>query len=281
MRLIGTPPRTQARAYSCYAKFGRLSLCRLKANSGQFEFSPKFGILSNALFFGLCKSCLKFCDKIHHNFSEVDQMLMIRTALISLLGLAAPAAFATTSIFDVTYNGTTASVTAGSDSIDGTSLGIGDGFNLTVSAAGNDYWSVNTLFDNVFVPLDFLVSESGTRTVDVVSRFFLDGALVKEIAEASVIQSFIHAGANFWTLETGLIFDQIAMDYVLLGSDNPTTLSAGSEVFASFGSPGAPFYNSPNITYVEAAAVPLPAGLPLLLVALGAIGLVKRGRHLA
>lgn len=208
-------------------------------------------------------------------------MQLLKSFLTGILCLCAPAAFAATYTYDVTYDGVSAIAGIGSDTIDGSTFDAGDSFDLTLSTAGDDYWSVDGTFDAVFVPLSFLVEDSGTRTADIVTTFYLDGVEVAQIVDTGVSQEFNHIGAQTWTLVSGLEFDEVVMNYDLVASTATTVISSDSDIFEGFGGSNSPFYTSPNIGYNQAAVVPLPAGLPLALTALGLLGIVSRRRKSA
>lgn len=208
----------------------------------------------------------------------------MKTTYLSLAGLAlivsASAGHAASYNFNYTYDGTSISQDAGSDTADGTSLNIGDDFTVMLSAAGDGYFNVINDLTQVF-PMSYRLTDSATRTGDAVSEFSLDGALQNTITETGVAQSFIHVGAQSWNLSAGLQFDKITLTYDFLAIDNAaaTEISETADVFGIFGTPVRPFFNHPDVEYVAAAAVPLPAALPLLAFAVAGIGMVGRRRN--
>ena len=177
--------------------------------------------------------------------------------------------------FDMLFDGTTVSLNAGSDNPVGTSLIAGDSFNLQLSAANDDFWRVDTSLNNQFVPLTFFVLDAGSRTGNVNTGFFLDGTEVFRINEGNVGQSSVHIGANNWTLNSGLEFDTVIMDYTLVSSTSSTTIQSRPNYFDGFGLSDSPFFDSDNITY-EAGSVPEPATLTLLGAGLALFGRRRR-----
>ncbi len=185
--------------------------------------------------------------------------------------------------FDFTYDGTDTLVNPGSDDPSGAVMNVGDDFMLTMSAAGDDFWSVDGTYDNVFAPMTFAVEEIATRAVDVTSTFWLDGVLVDTISEPGISESYVHIGPQLWTLSTGLEFDQVMVDLSFIATDTagPTTVNTSNGLFINFGgaSPNQPFTASSAISYNQVSAVPLPAGLPLILSGLAGLGLIARRRR--
>jgi hypothetical protein len=186
---------------------------------------------------------------------------------------------ATTYNFNMTYDGSAVSLDPGSDAPNGTVLNVGDTFNINLNATGPDFWHVNSDY-SVFVPFSFQVNEYATRTSDISTNFSNNGSSVFAFNDVSISQQFIHVGADTWNLAAGLDFDQVSLSWTLLAIDTngTSTINAGPQFFQGFGQVDAPFFNSPKITY-SVSAVPLPAGLPLLMTALiGAAGVSSRRR---
>lgn len=185
--------------------------------------------------------------------------------------------------FDMTFDGTSITLDSGSTIPAGTSLSVGDSFDLNLRAAGNDFWRVDAIYDNVFVPLDFFVLDSGARQANIESVFFLDGIEVASIIDTNITQSFVHIGAEHWTLAAGLEFDTVSMNYSLLSSTAASTViqpaSRGSQdFFDSFGSAGSPFFRSDEISY-QTASVPESSSLALLVVGFLGIRLARYRRN--
>ena len=183
--------------------------------------------------------------------------------------------------FNYTFDGTSISQNAGSDTADGTSLSVGDNFLLTVSAAANDFWKVESDYSD-FVPLSYVLTESAFRTASITTTWLLDGVIQETLVETA-FQGEVHVGAQSWNLLTGLMFDEVIIDWTFDAIDNlaSTVISESSpDIFEPFGDPGAPFFRASEISYNNMAAVPLPAGLSLMLGALGGLGLIARRRKL-
>ncbi|GAA0858096.1 hypothetical protein [Aliiglaciecola litoralis] len=105
--------------------------------------------------------------------------------------------------FDITYDGTSASIDAGSDPIAGTTLVAGDSYVLDIHAAGNDYWNVTNTF-NTGIYASFLIFDSGNRVSDVTTNFFLDNVLVDQDIDMSLNQGSVHIGAQGHIFTAGL-----------------------------------------------------------------------------
>lgn len=187
--------------------------------------------------------------------------------------LLATQAWAAAYSFDLTYDGTSATVNAGSQDPVGTNLAAGDSFNYALGAAGTDYWQVNTS-RSYFPFLAFTTHDSGTRTANFDLRLLLDGVLQFSLSELGISNSYAHIGTNSVSLGAGLRFDAVELDYQLLGSDSVDNRIVniawpGGEPFGYFGS---------DIAYVAGSA-PEPGMLALWAIALIAAGLARRARN--
>lgn len=208
--------------------------------------------------------------------------------------LATPAMAAMTYNFNMTFDGTDVSLDNGSDVPDGTMLSPGDSFILNIHTAGNAFWTVLSDYD-IFVPLDFLVPDEGVRNADISTVWLLDGSIEKDMTETGVDQEALHVGAQSWDLPSGFAFDTVILTWMFNSispvidpdadpedpvDDSPinTIISAANaDFFESYGSDDRPFFRSSSIAYVN--AVPLPASLPLLLAAIGALAGIRRLRR--
>lgn len=211
---------------------------------------------------------------------NVSALKTLACAALSAVVLSTDNAQASYFDFDLTFDGTKVTLDEGSADPVGTVFEAGDSFDLTVEAAGHDYWSVDSDYMS-FLPLTLYVNEEATRVGDISTTFYLDGAVVASDTAGSVSQEMLHMGAQFWDLEAGLAFDSVTVNYTL-----SSVSSGGSSTveMMNFGQPISflPFYEAPEISYVSMetiAQIPLPAGLPLMLSGLAGVVLLRqRGR---
>ena len=183
--------------------------------------------------------------------------------------------------FDVVYFGQNqAQLVAGSENPDGFSLLAGDRFLWSISADGNGEWRVEQAGPSGFFPLmAFAADESALRTGDFTLTLLNNGAEVFSHSEANSEQTQVHVGTNSIVLDTGLVFDQMVLNYSLISAVTldaqpvpaDTTLRGLLPIF------GAPEMNTfyPGIVY---APVPEPTAAWLLLVGLAGLGFAARRR---
>ena len=203
-------------------------------------------------------------------------MINLKTLAIVAAILLPGGAHAATYNFVMTYDGPSATLGAGSDTPAGTLLAIGDSFNLSINTPAGYLWEVNTDLIEVFILAAFPVEEAGTRYGTIGTNLYLGGSMVFSTAASDVEQMSYHVGTQFTTLTAGLQFDSFQVEYTLTGSDAPTLITARPDhLFGYFNSANGDFFRNPGITY-QTTVVPLPAGLPLLLGALAAFGLIRR-----
>lgn len=181
--------------------------------------------------------------------------------------------------FDITFDGTSVSVDAGSTDPVGVDLSPGDSFVADLHASSGNFWRVDTPYSQSF-PMSFIVSPSGERLGDVVSSFLLNGVEVANIPELAVLQQQVHIGGQNWTLPVGLEFDTVLMTYDLtsaieVGGTNPvaTIIQDRPDIFGSISNPERPFFRNPNISF---NAIPEPASLSLAVLGLLWFGVGRR-----
>jgi hypothetical protein len=116
-----------------------------------------------------------------------------------------------------------------------------------------------------------------------------------QTSEANVTQEEVHLGAQTWSLNQGLMFDNVTLSLQLLSSTSvsvadeyaPTVLSAaGADIFTDFPDiifgqpqPSLFFHGGPgNGQIIYVSAVPLPAGIALYLplLVLGGMKVLRR-----
>lgn len=165
--------------------------------------------------------------------------------------------------FDVTYDGTSTTLDAGSDNPIGTELFGGDRFNYNVGAASNDFWKVDT-GGNFFPFLAFLGSSSNNFNFDL--SLLLGGAQQFSTSGSDLNQCCAHIGTNAVFLPTGLEFDEMILDYELIATLGSVTSSRIGDYF----------WRTPEeflgISYIDNPAspahVPEPSSIALLFLGL-------------
>ncbi len=210
---------------------------------------------------------------------------LISTAVLGLLLLVAPSARADFYRFQVQYSGSgQAALDPGSaDDPVGTTLHDGDSFAWTIRATGDGAWHVVAGGD--FFPLmAFGVDEQGERTGDFTLTLRLDGVDVFTLTELGAVNNYVHVGTNSITLATGLVFDEMHLDYLLTTAIESADLAADPGNLKSIGSTinglvpifGTPDRNAfyPGITYTS--AVPEPGSLAILISGMAVVAGARR-----
>ncbi len=189
-------------------------------------------------------------------------LLLVTMAVVLFAARRADADFFN---FDVLYTGGgNATLIAGSDNPVGTTLFEGDGFAWNIKASGTDAWTVITGGD--FFPLmAFGVDEPGFRTGDFTLTLRRNGLDVFTTSEIGATNAYVHLGTNTISLSSGLVFDEMHLDYVLtqaVGEDQNSPIGSTIQgLLPIFGPPDLNRYG-PGIVY--GTAVPEPASLVML-----------------
>lgn len=211
----------------------------------------------------------------------------IFTSILIASGYMSSIAHAANYNFDVLYSGAgVATLNAGSDNPYGLALFEGDTFSWTITAQGADAWTVVTGGD--FFPLmGFAVDEPGDRVGDFTLTLNNGGSSVFTASETDVVTSEVHLGTNDINLSTGLVFNQMYLQYSLTQATELEEDAADPQDLQHIGSTlndmlpifGAPEQNqySPGIIY-GAAPVPEPETWAMLLAGLGLVGAAVRRR---
>jgi len=209
------------------------------------------------------------------NISKVLGAIILGWALVGLptQSFATPVTYN----FDVTYDGVSQSLDAGSDPMTGTSLLPGDGFLLDLHTSGNDYWEVLTSNALSSIYASLWVSDSGDRTGNVITSFYLNNTLITKDIDNNTLQQFIHIGAQAFSLSIGQLFDQVIVDYSLISTTSTTTIIQTDNVYWSVS-----FLDSPNdVAYREGqqeVPVPEPTTLALFGIGLAGLGFARKKR---
>lgn len=163
--------------------------------------------------------------------------------------------------FDILYLGDDNTALApGSDEPDGATLFPGDWFQWTIASADDRFWFVET--GGGFFPLmAFSADLPADYVADVTLSLRNDGTEVFSLSESALLTSEVHAGTNTVTLPTGLVFDEMVLDYQLV-SVSPVEPLDPAELILSSRLPifGAPENNrfAPGIVFVPEPVGPHP-----------------------
>lgn len=199
---------------------------------------------------------------------------MNRTFAATLLlaaGLAGTAQAATFD-WDFVWDGAALTETSATP-MAGTTLAAGDNFTLTISAAGNGFWTTPATSYGLPINPSYASGKAGGSTnADAVTTFYLDGVQVAQDVETGEGRCCAELGVNQWVFGSATSFDVIELSY-----DLNTIQEADNELSGSFWTAT---YSSIPYTAAPVAAVPLPASAALyggLL--LGAAGVARRMRR--
>ncbi len=172
--------------------------------------------------------------------------------------------------FDVSYNGGSIALDAGSDDPIGQALSAGDTFNYNLQTVGDDFWKVD-VGGSFFPFLAFTVDGSETREGTFMLDLLLDGISQFSTGPGAISNAFVHLGTNAIDLSAGLMFDEIILDYALTSSTGPTTIVdyvIGGSVPGGF---------DDGISYNRTPSNPAPVPATLALFGLG-LAALRLGR---
>lgn len=212
------------------------------------------------------------------NLARFSASSLLAVVVLSL-GVFADTGLGNVFDFEITVDGTTPSLDAGSTDPVGLNLQPGDSYTLDLHASSGNFWRVETAFVQAF-PLSFIVNPSAQRVGDAVASFQLNGSIVHVISELAVSQQEVHIGAQRWLLPAGLEFDSVLMTYDLTSALDlggvvtvDTIIQSQPFIFGDLSSDDRPFFRSPNISF---NAVPEPATLSLAALMTLVLGLSRR-----
>jgi hypothetical protein len=213
-------------------------------------------------------------------------MTALRSLLIALAfsGAVAAPAYASSFNFNVLYSGNgNAALAVGSDDPVGRAISPGDSFLWTITAT-NGEWHVDVTRD-YFPLMAFPVQGHGERTGDWTLNLLNGGASVFTASDSgpNSIQDFAHMGTNEIGLTSGLVFDDMQLNYTLNGyvPNVPPDGPAGTTIQGLLPYLGAPEQNEafPGISYVT-NPIPEPSTYALMLAGLAGVGFMARRRKI-
>lgn len=192
---------------------------------------------------------------------------LAKAAAVSAVSMAfasASTAQAASFIYNVNYDGATATLAPGSDDLGLVNLMAGDTLTYSLNATGGNGWTVLAdIAPNFTFALP--LNESGTRIIDYTLDLNLFGSNVYSLTENNVSNSFVHLGPNTTPLSSGLQFTQSVVSLTLLSSDADTTVTSLLPIFG-------PLEDNANISFGAVAAVPEPATWAFMIFGFGAVG---------
>jgi hypothetical protein len=212
--------------------------------------------------------------------SFLRRLAAILLAAVAAVG-GATTASAASYLFEVEWDGSTASLLPGSDDPLSTTLVDGDDFTYSLLAAPGFAWSTLAAGD-LFPLMGLPVNEAGDRVVDFSLDFLLMGSSVYSISEIGSQQSFVHIGTNTISFPGGLVIDQFLLKATLIQATEPGGSNAVDTTFADivpvFGTPDQSRFDPQDAMAFGPvnSAVPEPSTWALLLLGFFGIGGLMR-----
>lgn len=203
--------------------------------------------------------------------------MIFSVALILTSAITSIQVNATLLDFDLTYDGTNLTLDLGSDTVLGSVLVDGDSFNYNISASGTDFWKVD-LTAAFFPFLAFTVAEDGIREGSFSLNLLLDGVSQFSLLTPSVVNRFVHMGANSVSLVAGLMFDEIILDYTLISAVDGAAVPINTTIIDYVLGVETPGGFTSGISYNAGIAPPTNVSEPstLIIFAFALIGLASR-----
>ena len=208
---------------------------------------------------------------------NITRDVVAGATLLGALAFSASGYAATHYTFDTQYNGSAISSIGGTDPI-GVVLEDGDSFTYTVSAEAGEFWTVDETL-SYFPFLAFTVEESAERTGDMSLSLYLGGVLQQPaLVQNGIYNAYVHMGTNSVSLDAGLMFDQIVLDYVLLSTvpEAPSIVSVSTTISDYSIGGYVPGGFDAGISYSGVSSVPVPAAAWLFGSALLGLAGIKR-----
>ena len=191
---------------------------------------------------------------------------------VAALAVCAQAIATPNYVYDYTYDGTTLTT---NQSAAGNQLAVGQVVQLTLHAAGDDYWLALTGAD-IWAPIG--MGESGIRQGSLSWMYLLDGVTVDSGSYANQPSEYVHI-ANFMPTTGNINFDELVWDFTLISTDSAlNTLQGALNSPNPFRDAGIP-NDQPTYVHVN-SSIPEPASLALLGIGLAGLGVMRRRKSI-
>ncbi len=209
----------------------------------------------------------------HHQ--NKPSILGFASGVLGLILLLPASTYAISFNFNATSsNGTSFSLDAVSDVINGRPLNLGDDYTLDMRASGNNAWTIIAPLQGNYA--SFEVSPFGNRSGTYTAQFLLDGLVVASDMRTNQLQSSAHVGADISFGGAGLVgteYDQFKLTYSLLADSRAGDTTIISSIAQLFIQPTNAFYNSRTSTFGEQTTPAIPEPTTMLLFGTGLLGL--------